>query len=615
MLKRYDHVTDYDFWSSTFGSLQNLIELHKVKKERQRVTWLYFYAFLFGFITLSLMLTGFYFNNHVYHLLALLGGASAFLLFLWAYKANKKQMDVIEEVLRVAQCQQQALDNHAIVSITNLEGRIVYANTRFIETAQYTKEELIGNTHKIVNSGYHEPSFFAELWRTVAQGDVWRGVVRNRAKDGSYYWVNSMVMPITDQKGMATHYISIRTDITAQKEAEEELSEAVKSANAASIAKSEFLANMSHEIRTPMNGVLGMLQLIKDEPISQKVADYVDAGMGSAKLLLRILNDVLDVSKIEAGKLDLEYRAFDWKAFLHQTTSALELQAKQKGLEFMLRVDENIPQYLFGDDTRIGQIINNLVGNALKFTDSGHVGVCCSLNAFENAEYEIQVEVSDSGLGISDEQQNKIFKAFGQADSSINRKFGGTGLGLSISKNLVQMMGGKIWLESEVGKGSSFFFTLKLKKAMSSTTDSALQASGLEFSLQGIKLLLVEDNLVNQKLAVALLKKLNVQNVILAENGMIAIEKFQTALQEDAPFDLILMDMQMPVMDGLESAQKIRQLEQSVNLKPVPIMALTANVSEADQQRCFDCGMNGFVGKPFKKDELYQEIARLLVAK
>ena len=608
-------LTDFEYWESSFGSLQNLIELPKVRQARHRVNWLYFSAFFLGALTLALFVAGNALDSKVFFYLALFSGVVAFLVFWLAYHQSQQQMNIIEEVLRVAQCQQKALDNHAIVSMTNLHGRIVYANSRFIETSGYSKEELVGQTHSIINSGLHDKAFFAELWQTIGKGETWRGVVRNQAKNGSYYWVNSMVMPIFDLNGNKTHYISIRTEITRQKEVEEALGQALLDAQAASRTKSEFLANMSHEIRTPMNGVFGMLQLIREEPLSDKAKDYVDTAMASASSLLRIINDILDVSKIEAGKLTLEMRAFEWSLFIKRVLHPLQLQANAKGLNFSFDIDPCISPTLFGDETRLGQVLTNLVSNAVKFTEQGEVALTFQCLKHSDSDLILQVSVKDSGIGITPEQKALIFEAFSQADATITRKFGGTGLGLSITRSLVEMMGGSLWVESEYGKGSTFFFTTKLGIPKEHHLDVSPLESEYEFSLSGVKILLVEDNLINQKIAVALLNRLNIGEVEVADDGFKGIDTYQDAAESDQPFDLILMDMQMPNMDGLEATQVIRSLEAERGWSPKPIIAITANVGEEDRQKCQSVGMNGFVGKPFKKDDLYQEIARLLVTK
>ncbi|BBP42624.1 ATP-binding protein [Thiosulfativibrio zosterae] len=608
-------LTDFDYWESSFGSLQNLIELPKVRQARRRVNWLYFSAFFLGALTLALFVAGNALDSKVFFYFALFSGVVAFLVFWLAYHQSQQQMQVIEEVLRVAQCQQKALDNHAIVSMTNLQGRIVYANSRFIETSGYTKEELVGQTHSIINSGLHDKAFFATLWQTIGKGETWRGVVRNKAKNGTYYWVNSMVMPIFDLNGNKTHYISIRTEITRQKEVEEALGQALLDAQAASRTKSEFLANMSHEIRTPMNGVFGMLQLIREEPLSDKAKDFVDTAMASATSLLRIINDILDVSKIEAGKLTLEMRAFEWSLFVKRVLHPLQLQANAKGLNFTFDIDPCISPTLFGDETRLGQVLTNLVSNAVKFTEQGDVALTFKCLEHKDSDLILQVSVKDSGIGITPEQKALIFDAFSQADATITRKFGGTGLGLSITRSLVEMMGGSLWVESEYGKGSTFFFTTKLGIPKEHHLDSAALETEYEFSLSGVKILLVEDNVINQKIAVALLKRLNIGQIDVADDGLRGIETYQKAAESDQPYDLVLMDMQMPNMDGLEATQVIRSLEAERGWSSKPIIAITANVGEEDRQKCESVGMNGFVGKPFKKDDLYLEIARLLVIK
>jgi PAS domain S-box-containing protein len=508
--------------------------------------------------------------------------------------------------------QKFALDQHGIVSVADLNGSISYVNDKFCEISGYSRAELIGQNHRVTRSDAHAREFFAELWRTISLGKVWHGQIQNRKKNGSFYWLDSTIVPLVGADGRVQQYIGIRTDITAIKELEQSLQEATARAQAANKAKSEFLANMSHEIRTPMNGVIGMTELALDTQLDADQRSYLSNVKNSAQSLMVILNDILDFSKIEAGRLDMESVPFDLRQLMLTTLAGIQIRAARKGFKFECDLPADLSAAVVGDPGRLRQVLTNLCDNAIKFTQQGGVTVRALSTDLGAQGYEVQVSVSDTGLGIAPAKQQLIFAAFSQADASTTRQFGGTGLGLTISARLVELMGGRIWVESVEGQGSTFHFTVRLGRAAPSVgaaegravPGDAIVTAGPEQrkSERQLRVLLVEDHAVNQLLATTLLKKWG-HTVVLAENGQRAVELFPTAA-----WDIVLMDMQMPVMGGLEATALIRAQESAS--QHVPIIAVTANARSSDREACVQAGMDDHLSKPINAAALQALLAR-----
>ncbi len=366
-------------------------------------------------------------------------------------------------------------------------------------------------------------------------------------------------------------------------------------------AKSEFLANMSHEIRTPMNGILGLLHIINKTELTEKQREYIGKISYSAKSLLRIINDILDFSKIEAGKLELENIPFTLGELREELESLFAPKAEEKGLDLVFIQSDDEDSHYLGDPTRIKQVVFNLVGNAIKFTETGSVTVRCVSGEIKDNHRNFVLSVEDTGIGLSEEQQNRLFTAFNQADSSVTRKYGGTGLGLAISKNLVEIMGGQMWVESEIGKGSKFIFSLSFEIASENdftTKEQELTVKNRIVARAG-HILLVEDNEINQMIAEELLSAVGYK-IEIANNGLEALN-----LLKSKPYDAVLMDIQMPVMDGLTASTKIREQEKFAEL---PIIAMSAHAMVGDREISLSHGMNEHITKPIDPEILYSTL-------
>ncbi|CAH0995975.1 Sensor histidine kinase RcsC [Emticicia aquatica] len=393
----------------------------------------------------------------------------------------------------------------------------------------------------------------------------------------------------------------LQIQIENRKKIEAELILAKELAEKATQAKSEFLSMMSHEIRTPLNAIVGLTYLMQQEDISESMAENLKILQFSTDNLHVLINDILDFSKIEAGKVELESIPFDVKQLVSNIKKANQVKAEEKGNKIRLMVDDDIPNVVVGDSLRLGQVISNLVSNAVKFTRNGSITISLSyIRKFEN-NVLVEFSVADTGIGIPLEKQAMIFDKFTQANSATTRQFGGTGLGLVITKKLLELYGSEIQLESEAGKGAKFFFTIELEIGTEVKNKSSENTGELlnENTLKGVKVLLVEDYPINIKVATKFLEKWRV-DFDVAENGLIATEKFETG-----KYDVILMDIQMPVMDGYTAAEKIRGVDNAI-----PIIALTASATFTNQDRAFLVGMNDYVTKPFNPKELFHKIAK-----
>jgi PAS domain S-box-containing protein len=618
------------------------------------------------------------------------------------------------------------------IVITDRNGTIEYVNPYFSKVTGYSASEALGANSRILKSGIHPPEFYRTLWDLIRGGFEWHGEFCNKKKNGELLWESASISPVRNSDGEITHFIAVKEDITDRKRAFEELQQAKADAEAATTAKSSFLANMSHEIRTPMNAVLGMLYLVQQTGLSEKQKGYLGKAEGAAKSLLKIINDILDFSKIEAGRLQMESIPFLLSEVLTKITDIAPVNIGEKPVDLIITVTADTPDVLTGDPLRLGQVLLNLVSNGIKFTEKGEVVLSISVDSISAERVRLRFRVDDAGIGMTAEQRERLFGAFSQADSSTTRKFGGTGLGLIISRQLVQLMGGDIAVESAPGAGSTFSFSaeflletdhhetlaekfaplhgLRLLHAGAATRGKSLtgemlascglqvvsadggvaaalaaspydlllietaigadanlenllgvpcsavmeklptvlyahdrtlhaleglcktlpatvikpaiptvllealvQATGsaptattaaekgtitIEDFFRGRRILLVEDNLINQEVARGILERWGIQ-VDIAANGALAVSALEPATTD---YDAVLMDLQMPVMDGFEATRRIRAVKGN---KDLPIIAMTASAMMADRDRCFDAGMNDHVAKPIDVAELF----------
>ncbi len=411
-------------------------------------------------------------------------------------------------------------------------------------------------------------------------------------------------------KGLEQINNQLRQEIKERKDKEEKLIDAMEDARQGIKSKDQFLSNMSHEIRTPMNGIIGMTDLLLNTELNEVQSKYLSAIDYSAKNLLVIINDILDLSKINSEKLEIENINFNIRDVLDSVQKTLEVKVKEKAIRLQLIIGDQVPNRFCGDPVRINQILLNIVGNAVKFTDKGSVTIVCNLIRKTDQAYDLAFDVIDTGIGIKKENIKNVFNSFSQANSTITRKYGGTGLGLPISKKLIELHGGTLEIKSEYGKGTTFSFTLRLghplKEIIKEKNKKRIEISAEQKSK--IKILLAEDNKINQIVAIKFLDRFGFQSEI-ANNGLEAVQK-----TEENDYDLILMDVQMPEMDGLQATRIIKSSLKTKN-KNIKIMAMTASVLKQEINKCMDAGMDDYIPKPFDPNELYEKIIDLTFGK
>ncbi len=513
---------------------------------------------------------------------------------VWSFRDVTQRKKAEEELRKLSRAVEQS---PASVVITDLEGHIEYVNPKFSEVTGYSVAEALGQNPRILKSDMMPPEVYQELWQALKQGGQWRGELLNRRKDGSLYWESASISAIKGPDGKPTHYLAVKEDITDRKRAEEELREAKQAAESANRAKSDFLANMSHEIRTPMNAIIGMTDLALTTRLNQEQREYLTTVKSSAESLLSLLDDILDYSKIEAGFLKLENKPFHLGDLLELVLNTLALEAHQKGLELTGRLEAGVPAGIEGDPHRLRQVLVNLVGNAVKFTLQGEVAIKVAKEEEDDEGLLLHFSVRDTGVGIPPDQLSLIFERFSQADTSSTRRFGGTGLGTAISKQLVEMMGGRIWAESRPGEGSVFHFTIRTKPA------PQVECETVPDSLGGVPVLVVDDNQTSRSLLAEILAGWGMQ-VHSAADGPRALELMDQSRRQGTPIRLALVDVQMPEMDGFELARRIPAPQ-----RPLLVFLTASVVKETPPPEAAGAPV---LAKPVRRAELLKTLQALL---
>lgn len=518
---------------------------------------------------------------------------------------NSRDAQVHELLALVA----STTDNSVVVM--DASGQVEWVNDSFTRITGYELNEVQGKLFSELMIGPEtESSSARELQSAIKLGHgVSKDVLRYR-KDGKTYWELLSLTPVFDKSGAASRWVSIGADISARHAAEEALTQAKATAEAASNAKSDFLANMSHEIRTPMNAVLGMTDLALGTQLSPEQHEYLSIVKESAQALMSLLNDILDLSKIEAGRLTVDPVPFDLARLVENTLKPFAKQAQCKGLQFQHSIRQDTPAHLVGDATRVRQILVNLVSNAVKFTSLGSIDVTIESQWEADDDVSLHLAVSDSGIGMSKETLQRIFDAFTQADSSITREYGGTGLGLTITARLVELMEGRIWVQSHEGKGSTFHVSLPFQKTDAYTVKSNSTSNEFDLSpsagqpCRSLKILVADDNQANRALAKKILDKRG-HRVAVVSNGSEALDYYRAH-----ELDAAILDIQMPELDGFSITAAIRR-EESAQQTHLPLIAMTAHAMPGDRERCLHAGMDAYLSKPINARELYTLVESL----
>lgn len=527
-------------------------------------------------------------------------------------KVYQSELEIQNEELKLSRNQLEKSKNkyinifqYAPLAYITLDrrGQILDCNREACELLGYSPEHILLKPFIICVNPEFQDIFFNHIEHIFNDGIIQDCEITLRSKKGRNFFVRLTSMRMEDEQENIC--LTAITDIDSARNAERFLMEAKVAAEHANSAKTMFLANMSHEIRTPMNGIMGMTDLMLSTPLTDEQKTYLNMLKTSTISLLGILNDILDYSKIEEGKVEIEKKPFNLRKVLSDTIGLFYSSVSQKNIKFNLKISDEIPLNIAGDALKLKQILSNLISNAVKFTQQGYINLSVNIEEKSEESVMLRFEVSDSGIGIPQDKQDMLFKVFSQIDNSYTKSYAGTGLGLAICKKLVNLMGGDIWLESKEGKGSHFYFTLKLE-LKDGETPKKDNVSILNYTFKNDrskKAILAEDDEISSKVAGSYLSKSGF-DVSYAKNGQEAVELYKTGR-----YDIIFMDVQMPLLDGLMATAEIRRLEMGNNYK-TPIIALTAYSIKGDMERCIEAGMDDYISKPIEIQEFFVKVSK-----
>ena len=526
-----------------------------------------------------------------------------FIILFILYWNRKLQIQINEKEIaqnKLNKFLQVIEQSQVSIMITNTKGQIEYVNPFCIRKTGFTSKDFIGSLPSILKSGVQDNKFYKDLWKTIQNGRTWNGEFSNKKKNGVVFWESAVIAPIYDEKNKIKYFVSIKEDITEKVKIKKELELSKEEALSANQAKSEFLAKMSHEIRTPMNGVLGMLYLLEKTNLDPIQKSYVKKVNTSANSLLGVINDILDFSKIEAHKLEIKNEEFNIQSLLNDIMSVMSLKAEDNNLELLSHYEKEFPLEIYSDKLRVSQILNNLLSNAIKFTKNGEILISAKTISRKNNEMTLMFSVKDTGIGISKENQKKLFQEFSQVDDSITRSFQGTGLGLAISKRLCHLLGGDIWIdESEEGIGTTISFTIKVKSVKSFLSNDFIFPK----KISNLCVLIVDDNHLAGSILKEMLESFKYK-VDLVYSGKDAIKQ---VLKTN--YDLVFLDYKMPELNGIETYIKYKEILQENVPKTILITAYSQELFKNDIQ---ECGIKSYITKPIFPSILYDTIMETL---